>query len=83
MRSSDPQEDPMLVCHKMCCPSPNEPHIQPTPDTLRYRKLLYILMYCEGVACVLKCLLYGLMSGIFGLFGILFIYWSYATMNFC
>ena len=68
---------------EFCCPSPENPVIQPNPQSLKYRRWLRYLYYGTIAECFVRILLFGLMSGIFNVFDVWMIYLSWSTMHFC
>ena len=67
----------------ICCPSPDQPVIQPTEKTTRYRKALYAFMFGEIGGAIARAYIFGLLTGIFHLISIWIDYSAYATMHYC
>ena len=67
----------------ICCPSPNNPVIVPTPKTTRMRNAMYTFAWGEVGVAIGHAFIFGFIMGIFHLVVVWINYTNYATMNFC
>lgn len=66
-----------------CCPSPEEPIIQPDERAKKLRAFLHLIYYGQMINVGIRFLMLGPWAGIFQLINLWVIYVSYATMHFC
>lgn len=66
-----------------CCPSPNNPVIEPNSKTVVQRKCLYALMYGEIGQALCRAYTLGFLTGVLHLISLWIDYLGYATMHYC
>ena len=73
----------MSLANVICCPSPDEPVIEPNTKTLKMRSALQAIMYGEIGAAIGRAYIFGFTTGLFHLVSMWIDYMGYATMHFC
>ena len=66
-----------------CCPSPDEPVIEPTAHTAKLRSALRAIMYGEAGAAIGRAYIFGFTTGVAHLISLWIDYMGYATMHHC
>ena len=74
------EEDP---CCMMCCPSPEHSVIAECEETAKYRRVLYGLMFGDGLVLIGKIFLFTPFNAAMQGISIWIDYLGYATMHFC
>ncbi len=69
--------------YSFCCPSPQNPVIQPDQKAFAHRKNIRFLIYGQLFTMIGKFILLGPLSGIMQLISVWIVYSSWASMHFC
>lgn len=73
----------MSIATHGCCPSPDEPVIEPTEETTKMRNALHAIMYGEIGAAIGRAYIFGFTTGLAHLISMWIDYMGYATMHYC